>query len=70
LEFKAIYDQVGAPWALYYAGPASNLSFKLSPDNNNSRSPVTSEFTDGVGRQDPSKFGKAGKLPGEFSTVP
>jgi DNA-binding beta-propeller fold protein YncE len=73
LNFKAIYDQVGAPWAVCITpGPHQYLySSNSNPDNNNSLiSAVTGEIykmeLDGtiVG-----KFGHAGKKPGEFSTV-
>ena len=73
LKFKAIYDQVGAPWAVCITpGPHQYLySSNSNPDNNNSEiAAVTGEIykmeLDGtiVG-----KFGKAGKGLGEFSTV-
>jgi hypothetical protein len=73
LEFKAIYDQVGAPWAICISpGPHQYLfSSNSYPDSNNSLLlPVTGEIykmeLDGtiLGR-----FGKAGKAAGEFSTV-
>jgi hypothetical protein len=73
LEFKAIYDQVGAPWAVCISpGPHQYLfSSNSYPDSNNSLlGAVTGEIykmeLDGaiLGR-----FGKAGKGPGEFSTV-
>jgi sugar lactone lactonase YvrE len=73
LEFKAIYDQVGAPWAVCISpGPHQYLySSNSNPDNNNSQiQAVTGEIykmeLDGtiLGR-----FGKAGKKLGEFSTV-
>ncbi|MBS1855189.1 MAG: hypothetical protein JST11_07475 [Acidobacteria bacterium] len=73
LNFKAIYDQVGAPWALCITpGPHQYLySSNSNPDSNNSRiMAVTGEIykmeLDGtiLGR-----FGRAGKKPGEFGTV-
>ena len=73
LTFKAIYDQVGAPWAVCITpGPHQYLySSNSNPDNNNAQiEAVTGEIykmeLDGtiVG-----KFGYAGKKPGEFGTV-
>jgi DNA-binding beta-propeller fold protein YncE len=73
LKFKAIYDQVGAPWALCITpGPHQYLySSNSNPDNNNAEiSAVTGEIykmeLDGTIL---GKFGKAGKQLGEFSTV-
>jgi DNA-binding beta-propeller fold protein YncE len=73
LKFKAIYDNVGAPWAVcvspgphqYLYSSNSNLDFNVAEINH-----VTGEIykmeLDGtiVG-----KFGKSGKQLGEFSTV-
>jgi sugar lactone lactonase YvrE len=73
LTFKAIYDNVGAPWAVCITpGPHQYLySSNSNPDNNNSQiEAVTGEIykmeLDGtvLGR-----FGHAGKKPGEFGTV-
>ena len=73
LNFKAIYDQVGAPWAVCVTpGPHQYLySSNSNPDSNNSQiMAVTGEIykmeLDGtiVG-----KFGKPGKQLGEFGTV-
>ncbi len=73
LSFKAIYDNVGAPWAICITpGPHQYLySSNSNPDNNNSLlAAVTGEIykmeLDGtiIG-----KFGKAGKQLGAFSTV-
>jgi len=73
LKFKAIYDQVGAPWALCISpGPHQYLySSNSNPDNNVADvAAVTGEIykmeLDGtiVG-----KFGHGGKRLGEFSTV-
>jgi hypothetical protein len=73
LNFKAIYDNVGAPWAVCITpGPHQYLySSNSNPDNNNSQiEAVTGEIykmeLDGtvLGR-----FGHAGKKPGEFGTV-
>ena len=73
LTFKAIYDQVGAPWAVCISpGPHQYLySSNSNPDSNNSLlNAVTGEIykmeLDGtvIG-----KFGHAGKNLGEFSTV-
>jgi DNA-binding beta-propeller fold protein YncE len=73
LEFKAIYDKVGAPWAVCITpGPHQYLySSNSNPDNNNAQiMAVTGEIykmeLDGtiIG-----KFGKPGKQLGEFGTV-
>jgi hypothetical protein len=73
LKFKAIYDNVGAPWALCITpGPHQYLySSNSNPDNNNSQiAAVTGEIykmeLDGTVL---GKFGHAGKGLGEFSTV-
>jgi hypothetical protein len=73
LEFKAIYDQVGAPWAVCITpGPHQYLySSNSNPDNNNAQAmEVTGEIykmeLDGTIL---GKFGKAGKQLGQFSTV-
>jgi len=73
LVLRAIYDQVGAPWAVCVTpGPHQYLySSNSNPNNSNPEaSAVTGEIykmeLDGtiIG-----KFGKAGKLPGQLSTV-
>jgi hypothetical protein len=73
LVLRAIYDNVGAPWALCITqGPHQYLySSNSNPDNNNSiQAAVTGEIykmeLDGtvIG-----KFGVAGKQLGQFSTV-
>jgi hypothetical protein len=73
LNLRAIYDNVGNPWAICISpGPHQYLfSSNSNPDNNNAASwAVTGEIykmeLDGkiIG-----KFGKAGKGAGEFSTV-
>ena len=73
LTFKAIYDNVGAPWAMCITpGPHQYLySSNSNPDSNNSLiSAVTGEIykmeLDGTIL---GKFGHAGKKLGEFSTV-
>lgn len=73
LKFKAIYDQVGAPWAVCVSpGPHQYLfSSNSTPDTNNSQlQAVTGEIykmeLDGTIL---GKFGHAGKKLGEFSTV-
>jgi DNA-binding beta-propeller fold protein YncE len=73
LEFKAIYDNVGAPWAMCITpGPHQYLySSNSNPDNNNSQQmAVTGEIykmeLDGTVL---GKFGKPGKQLGEFGTV-
>jgi hypothetical protein len=70
---KKIYDQVGAPWAICITGGDHQYlySSNSNPDNNNSEiGAVTGEIykmeLDGTIL---GKFGKAGKQPGEFSTV-
>ena len=73
LTFKAIYDQVGAPWALCIT-PGTHqylYSSNSNPDNNNAEiGAVTGEIykmeLDGTIL---GKFGKAGKELGQFSTV-
>jgi hypothetical protein len=73
LEFRAVYDHVGAPWAVCISpGPHQYLySSNSNPDNNNSLiAAQTGEIykmeLDGtvIG-----KFGHSGKQLGEFSTV-
>jgi hypothetical protein len=73
LVLRAIYDNVGAPWAVCISpGPHQYLfSSNSNPDNNNSTlAAVSGEIykmeLDGtvIG-----KFGKPGKRLGEFSTV-
>ena len=73
LTFKAIYDRVGAPWAVCISpGPHQYLySSNSNPDSNNSLlNAVTGEIykmeLDGTVL---GKFGHAGKKLGEFSTV-
>jgi NHL repeat len=73
LVLRAIYDNVGAPWAVCITpGPHQYLySSNSNPDNNDSRiNAVTGEIykmeLDGTVL---GKFGKAGKQLGEFTTV-
>ncbi|MDA1236653.1 MAG: peptidyl-alpha-hydroxyglycine alpha-amidating lyase family protein [Acidobacteria bacterium] len=73
LKFKAIYDNVGAPWALCITpGPHQYLySSNSNPDNNNAElGAVTGEIykmeLDGTIL---GKFGEVGKELGKFSTV-
>ena len=73
LNLKAVYDQVGAPWAICISpGPHQYLySSNSNPDNNNSQiMAVTGEIykmeLDGTIL---GKFGHAGKQLGEFGTV-
>src|SRR5579864_1816089 len=73
LKFKAIYDQVGAPWAMCISpGPHQYLYVSNSyPDSNNAElAAVTGEIykmeLDGTIL---GKFGKAGKAVGEFATI-
>jgi DNA-binding beta-propeller fold protein YncE len=73
LEFKAIYDQVGAPWAVCITpGPHQYLySSNSNPDNNNS---VTMAVTGEIYKMELDgtilgKFGSPGKQLGQFGTV-
>jgi DNA-binding beta-propeller fold protein YncE len=73
LTFKAIYDKVGAPWAMCITpGPHQYMYVSNSnPDNNNADiAAVTGDIykmeLDGTIL---GKFGKAGKGPGDFSTI-
>ena len=73
LNLKKIYDNIGAPWAVCISpGPHQYLyTANSNPDNNDSRfNAVSGEIykmeLDGTVL---GKFGKPGKLPGEFSTV-
>jgi sugar lactone lactonase YvrE len=73
LKFKAIYDKVGAPWAICITpGPHQYLyASNSNPDTNNAEvAAVTGEIykmeLDGTIL---GKFGTAGKLPGQFSTT-
>jgi DNA-binding beta-propeller fold protein YncE len=73
LKFKAIYDQVGAPWALCISPGAHQYLYVSNsfPDSNPAElANVTGEIykmeLDGTIL---GKFGKAGKQVGEFSTV-
>jgi len=73
LKFKAIYDQVGAPWAVCITpGPHQYLyTSNSNPDTNNAEiGAVTGEIykmeLDGTIL---GKFGTAGKQPGQFSTA-
>ena len=70
---RKVYDQVGAPWAICITpGPHQYIySSNSNPDNNNSEiAAVTGDIykleLDGTIL---GKFGKAGKKPGEFSTI-
>lgn len=73
LSFKAIYDQVGAPWAVCVSGGPHQYLYvsNSNPDNNNSEiAAVTGDIykmeLDGTIL---GKFGKAGKAAGDFSTI-
>ncbi len=70
---RKVYDQVGAPWAICISqGPHQFLySSNSNPDNNNSEiGAVTGDiFKMELDGTILGKFGKAGKQPGEFSTV-
>jgi 6-bladed beta-propeller len=73
LNQKAVYDTVGAPWAVCITNTPHQYLFSSNsfPTGNNfDQAPITGEVykmeLDGtiLGR-----FGKAGKAPGEFSTI-
>jgi hypothetical protein len=73
LVLRAIYDNVGAPWALCItSGPHQYLySSNSNPDNNNS---ITAAVTGEIYKMELDgtvlgKFGVAGKQVGQFSTV-
>src|SRR5262249_59418102 len=73
LNFKAVYDTVGNPWAVCVSpGPHQYLFVSNSvPDNGDSRAAAqTGEIaTMALDRTIVGKFGKAGKALKEFSTV-
>ena len=70
---RKVYDQVGAPWAVCITpGPHQYIySSNSNPDNNNSEiAAVTGDvFKMELDGTIVGKFGKAGKKPGEFSTI-
>ncbi len=73
LTFKAIYDKVGAPWAVCVSGGPHQYLYvsNSNPDNNNADiAAVTGDIykmeLDGTIL---GKFGKAGKGAGDFSTI-
>ena len=73
LTFKAIYDQVGAPWAVCISGGPHQYLYvsNSNPDNNGAEiAAVTGDVykmeLDGTIL---GKFGKAGKGAGDFSTI-
>lgn len=73
LTLRAIYDQVGTPWAVCVT-PGSHQYLYSSNSNPNNSSPEASAVTGEIYKMELDgtvlgKFGKAGKLPGQFSTV-
>ena len=73
LILRAIYDQVGAPWAVCVT-PGPHQYLYSSNSNPNNSAPEASAVTGEIYKMEldgtiVGKFGKAGKLPGEFSTV-
>ena len=73
LVLRAIYDNVGNPWAVCISpGPHQYLFASNSNPDSNTRRVVGDhrrDLQDGARRHDLGKFGKAGKALGEFSTV-
>jgi hypothetical protein len=73
LTLRAIYDQVGTPWAVCIT-PGPHQYLYISNSNPNNSSPEVSAVTGEIYKMELDgtilgKFGKAGKLPGQFSTV-
>ncbi len=73
LVLRAIYDQVGTPWAVCIT-PGPHQYLYSSNSNPNNSSPEISAVTGEIYKMELDgtilgKFGKPGKLPGEFSTV-
>ncbi|HLG97437.1 MAG TPA: peptidyl-alpha-hydroxyglycine alpha-amidating lyase family protein [Bryobacteraceae bacterium] len=70
---RKVYDQVGAPWAICITPGAHQYiySSNSNPDNNNSEIAVVTGdiFKMELDGTIVGKFGKAGKKPGEFSTI-
>jgi len=73
LTLRAIYDQVGTPWAVCIT-PGPHQYLYSSNSNPNNSNPEVSAVTGEIFKMELDgtvlgKFGKAGKLPGEFTTV-
>jgi len=73
LTLRAIYDHVGTPWAVCIT-PGPHQYLYSSNSNPNNSSPEVSAVTGEIYKMELDgtiigKFGKAGKLPGQFSTV-
>jgi hypothetical protein len=73
LTLRAIYDQVGTPWAVCIT-PGPHQYLYSSNSNPNNSGPEVSAVTGEIYKMELDgtilgKFGKAGKLPGQLSTV-
>lgn len=73
LVLRAIYDQVGAPWAVCIT-PGPHQYLYSSNSNPNNSAPAVSAVTGEVYKMELDgtilgKFGKSGKLAGDFSTI-
>jgi NHL repeat len=73
LTLRAIYDQVGTPWAVCIT-PGPHQYLYSSNSNPNNSNPEASAVTGEIYKMELDgtilgKFGKAGKLPGQLSTV-
>jgi NHL repeat len=73
LTLRAIYDQVGTPWAVCVT-PGPHQYLYSSNSNPNNSGPEVSAVTGEIYKMELDgtvlgKFGKAGKLPGQLSTV-
>jgi hypothetical protein len=73
LTLRAIYDQVGTPWAVCIT-PGPHQYLYSSNSNPNNSGPEASAVTGEIYKMELDgtvlgKFGKAGKLPGQLSTV-
>jgi DNA-binding beta-propeller fold protein YncE len=73
LTLRAIYDQVGTPWAVCIT-PGPHQYLYSSNSNPNNSGPEVTAVTGEIYKMELDgkiigKFGKSGKLPGQFSTV-
>ncbi|MGD1096460.1 MAG: peptidyl-alpha-hydroxyglycine alpha-amidating lyase family protein [Bryobacteraceae bacterium] len=73
LVLRAIYDQVGAPWAVCIT-PGPHQYLYSSNSNPNNSPPAATAVTGEIYKMEldgtiVGKFGKGGKLPGEFGTI-
>ncbi len=73
LVLRAIYDNVGSPWAVCVT-PGPHQYLYSSNSNPNNSNPAVSAVTGEIYKMEldgtiVGKFGKAGKLPGEFTTI-